>query len=120
MPPERCSRAHCGKQPGPPDARVGTIAAHTGTGRTGAEMAGGLEGRVALITGASRGIGRGVATRLARDGADIAVHYKENAAAAAETVAIVESMGRRAKAYQAAVESWDDDVAMSSAVLDDF
>ena len=82
--------------------------------------AGGLQGRVALITGASRGIGRGVAARLARDGADIAVHYKENAAAAAETVGIVESMGRKAKAYQAAVESWDDDEAMARAVLDDF
>ena len=81
---------------------------------------GGLRGRVALITGASRGIGRGIAARLARDGADIAVNYNENAAAAAETVALVESLGRRAKAYRAPVQSWDDDAAMVETVLADF
>jgi len=83
-------------------------------------QAGGLRGRVALITGSSRGIGRGVAARLARDGADIAVNYNSNESAAAETVAMVEAMGRKAVAYRAGVESWEDDVAMVDAVLNDF
>jgi 3-oxoacyl-[acyl-carrier protein] reductase len=81
---------------------------------------GGLEGRVALITGASRGIGRGVAVRLAADGADIAVNYRDNEAAAAETVRLVEVEGRRARAYQASVDSLDADAAMVGDVLRDF
>jgi 3-oxoacyl-[acyl-carrier protein] reductase len=80
----------------------------------------GLQGRVALITGASRGIGRGVALRLAADGADIAVNFRDNEQAAAETVKLVEGLGRRAKAYRASVDSWAADVAMSEAVLSDF
>ncbi|MFF4257276.1 SDR family oxidoreductase [Streptomyces sp. NPDC001663] len=52
-----------------------------------------LAGRTALVTGASRGIGRGVAERLARDGARVAVHYGVNEAAAKETVAAIESAG---------------------------
>ena len=80
----------------------------------------GLQGRVALITGASRGIGRGVALRLAADGADIAVNYRDNEQAAAETVKLVEGLGRRAKAYRASVDSWDADVAMTESALSDF
>ncbi|MCQ4208411.1 SDR family oxidoreductase [Streptomyces longispororuber] len=52
-----------------------------------------LTGRTALVTGASRGIGRGVAERLARDGARVAVHYGTNEAAAKETVAAIEAAG---------------------------
>lgn len=76
----------------------------------------GLEGRVALITGASRGIGRGVALRLAVDGADIAVNFRDNEEAAAETVRLVEGLGRRARAYRASVDSWEADEAMTEAV----
>jgi NAD(P)-dependent dehydrogenase (short-subunit alcohol dehydrogenase family) len=54
---------------------------------------GALTGRTALVTGASRGIGRGVAERLARDGARVAVHYGRNEAAAKETVAAIEAAG---------------------------
>jgi enoyl-[acyl-carrier protein] reductase III len=57
-----------------------------------------LEGRVAVVTGASRGIGRGIALRLARDGADCAITYRRNEAAAAEAVAAVAALGRRAHA----------------------
>ncbi len=59
-----------------------------------------LTGKTALVTGGSRGIGRAIVTRLATQGADVAFTYKGNAAAAAETVATVEGLGRRALAIQ--------------------
>ena len=60
-----------------------------------------LAGRTALVTGASRGIGRGIALALAKAGADIAVNYTRDGDAAAETVAEIQALGRKAKAYQA-------------------
>ncbi len=62
----------------------------------------------AIVTGASRGIGRAIAIRLARDGFDIAVNYAGNAAKADETVAAVEALGRRAIAVQGDVASEQD------------
>lgn len=52
-----------------------------------------LAGRTALVTGGGRGIGRGIAERLGRDGARVAVHYGRNEAAAKETVAAIEAAG---------------------------
>ncbi|WP_405777301.1 SDR family oxidoreductase [Streptomyces sp. NBC_00859] len=52
-----------------------------------------LKGRTALVTGGSRGIGRGIAERLGRDGARVAVHFGRNEEAALKTVATIESMG---------------------------
>jgi NAD(P)-dependent dehydrogenase (short-subunit alcohol dehydrogenase family) len=66
-----------------------------------------LEGRVALVTGGGRGIGRGIALALAEDGADVAVSYRKDDAAASETVAAIEKLGRRGLAYCAPVDDFD-------------
>ena len=79
-----------------------------------------LAGRTALVTGASRGIGRGIALALARAGADIAVNYTRDADAAAATVAEIEALGRKAKAYQASVTDEDACAAMIADIESDF
>ena len=53
----------------------------------------GQDGRVALVTGGGRGIGKAIALGLAEDGADIAINYRKNDEAAAETVAEIEKIG---------------------------
>jgi NAD(P)-dependent dehydrogenase (short-subunit alcohol dehydrogenase family) len=62
---------------------------------------GDLTGKVALVTGGSRGIGAAIALRLARAGADVAVTYLSSAQQAAEVVRAVEDEGRRGLAVQA-------------------
>ena len=79
-----------------------------------------LNGRVALVTGGSRGIGKAIALSLAQAGADVAMNYRRDEAAAKETVAEIEKLGRKARAYSASVENWDEDVAMVADVLKDF
>jgi NAD(P)-dependent dehydrogenase (short-subunit alcohol dehydrogenase family) len=79
-----------------------------------------LTGRVALVTGASRGIGRAIAIALAEAGADIAVNYRRDTEAANETLAAIHALGRKAIAYSASVEKWDEDVAMVDKVVADF
>ena len=64
-----------------------------------------LDGRLALITGGSRGIGRTIAIDLARRGADVAVSYLRNEEAAQETVALIESTGRRGVAIRSRIDS---------------
>jgi len=64
-----------------------------------------LEGKVALITGASRGIGRAIAVRLARDGAAVAVNYRSDAEGAAKTLAAVTEEGGRGMVVQGDVSS---------------
>jgi len=62
-----------------------------------------LGGKSAVVTGGSRGLGRAIALRLATQGADVAISYRGNEAAATETVAAIEALGRRALAVAADV-----------------
>jgi NAD(P)-dependent dehydrogenase (short-subunit alcohol dehydrogenase family) len=79
-----------------------------------------LNGRVALVTGGGRGIGKAISLALAADGATIAVNYRRDEDAAKATVAEIEAAGGKAKAYSASVEDWDADKAMVEQVLADF
>jgi 3-oxoacyl-[acyl-carrier protein] reductase len=60
-----------------------------------------LTGKAALVTGGSRGIGKAIGLRLARQGADVAFTFKGNAQAARDTAAEIEAIGRRALPIQA-------------------
>lgn len=79
-----------------------------------------LEGRVALVTGGGRGIGRAISLALAADGATVAVNYRRDEEAARETVAEIERMGGRAKMYMASVDDFEQDRAMVEQVIADF
>ena len=79
-----------------------------------------LDGRVVLVTGGGRGIGRGISELLAAHGATVAVNYRNDAEAAADTVAAIQAAGGEAKAYQASVDDIDQNAAMVDAVVADF
>lgn len=79
-----------------------------------------LDGRVALVTGGSRGIGRGIALGLARAGASVAVNYRREAEEAEKVVADIRAIGGKAKSYAAAVDDFEACAAMVDAVASDF
>jgi 3-oxoacyl-[acyl-carrier protein] reductase len=79
-----------------------------------------LEGKKALVTGASRGIGRSIAIALAEAGADVAINYSGSEAAAVETAQAVEALGRRAIVIKANVGKADEFEAMVKEVIEQF
>ena len=79
-----------------------------------------LAGRVALVTGAAKRIGRSVALRLASEGADVVVNYRTSNGEADEVVAQIGAMGRRAVAIRADVAKRADVLAMFAAVEKEF
>lgn len=79
-----------------------------------------LRGKTALVTGASRGIGRDIALTLAEAGADVAVNYAGSEAKAEEVVDKIKAMGRRAFAVQTNVASYKEVEAMVKRVTETF
>lgn len=82
-------------------------------------MAERLAGRVALVTGGSRGVGRAIAVRLAADGAHVAVNYRREANAAGEVVSQINAGGGTARAYRASIDDTDAVVGMVSSIQAD-
>jgi NAD(P)-dependent dehydrogenase (short-subunit alcohol dehydrogenase family) len=80
----------------------------------------GLNGKVALVTGAGRGVGREIAASLAREGARVAINYRSSASDAEALAAEITAAGGRAKAYQADVADFAAVSAMVDAVVRDF
>ncbi len=76
-----------------------------------------LFGKSALVTGASKGVGKGIALELARQGCRVAVNYNSDAAGAAATVAEIEALGGEAFAIRANVGVASDDETMFEATL---
>jgi 3-oxoacyl-(acyl-carrier-protein) reductase len=79
-----------------------------------------LQGKHALVTGGSRGIGRATVLALAEAGAEVAINYQQCSQAADEIRREAEELGVLARAYQANISSEDDTKRMVDAVMDDF
>jgi glucose 1-dehydrogenase len=79
-----------------------------------------LAGKVALITGGSRGMGRAIALGFAREGADVAINYRSQEGEALSAVRAVQELGRRAIAVQADVTSAREVRAMADRVIQEF
>jgi 3-oxoacyl-[acyl-carrier protein] reductase len=79
-----------------------------------------LEGKVAIVTGGTRGIGRAIVLDLAANGADVALNYRVSADLAQELAESIQAMDRRAMIVQADVSSFDDAQAMVARVMEEF
>jgi 3-oxoacyl-[acyl-carrier protein] reductase len=79
-----------------------------------------LAGKVSIVTGGTRGIGRAIAEDLAKNGADIAINYRRSADEAGEFMSQLESMGRKGLAVQADVASFADAQSMVETVVKEF
>ena len=79
-----------------------------------------LAGRTALVTGASKGVGKGIALELARSGCDVAINYHSDAPGADATAAEIQALGRQAMTVKANVGISDDVEAMFLAVSNRF
>jgi len=79
-----------------------------------------LEGKIALVTGSARGIGRGVAIALAQNGADVVVNYVRNEAEARKAVEEIQKLGRRSFAVKADVSKSSEVKALFKETLDKF
>ena len=79
-----------------------------------------LSGKVAIVTGSSRGIGRAIATTLAEAGADIVSNYNKSADKANELKGEIESMGRKCVVVQADVGDFNQAQSLAKAALDQF
>jgi 3-oxoacyl-(acyl-carrier-protein) reductase len=79
-----------------------------------------LKGKVALVTGGSRGIGRAIALALADSGCDTLINYQSADEAAAEVVKGIEAKGVRGKAYKADISETDQCDAMVKAIREEF
>ena len=80
----------------------------------------GLEGKNAIVTGGSLGIGTAIALTLAREGCNVAINYRRHDTEAKEVVRQIEEMGRKGKAIKADVASFDDAQKMVQEVVNDW
>ena len=79
-----------------------------------------LNGKVALVTGASRGIGAAIASKLASLGCDVAINYAGNIQKAEETLNSVKAYGVNAQIYQANVANYEEVEAMTKQIIKEF
>lgn len=79
-----------------------------------------FEDKVVVVTGSSRGIGRGIALEFGREGASVVVNYNSNADAADEVVDAIEAMGSQAIAVQADVSDFSEAEKLIKSALDEF
>lgn len=79
-----------------------------------------LAGRVALVTGGSRGVGKAISLGLAADGATVAVNYRRDEESARATVEEIERAGGKAQAYAASIDDYEQDAEMVAQIEADF
>lgn len=79
-----------------------------------------LNGKVALVTGASNGIGRGIAVELAKKGAMIAINYNTDEVGAEKTLNIIKENGGYGKAFKGNVSNYEDSKLLVSNVVESF